>query len=233
MKGTPKAGEQTNQTEKKAKRFSIALLIFLGILALLIFTFAFITDEIVLENETGFDVSIYHFIASFTTPAVTKTMVIFTFFGSAGFLFPCYLIISAWYLFFQKNSKNSIGVAAVALSGAAVIFLLKNIFKRQRPEGPLIQKVTSFSYPSGHSFSAFTFAGIIIYLVWQSQISVALKWVLSVLFILFAFMIAASRVYLHMHYASDVIAGFCLSLLWLSICYFILKKFNMVGIATK
>jgi undecaprenyl-diphosphatase len=90
----------------------------------------------------------------------------------------------------------------------------------------LIQNVTGFSFPSGHSFSAFTFFGILIYIVWKSNLTKLWKYLLSVFFVLFASLVAFSRVYLHVHYPSDVVAGFCLSMLWLCISFWILNKIN-------
>jgi undecaprenyl-diphosphatase len=102
--------------------------------------------------------------------------------------------------------------------------LFKGIFKRDRPLEPLTAKATSFSYPNGHSFSAFTFSGTIIYLIWSANITKVWKWTWSIVSFLFAMLIGLSRIYLHVHYASDVIAGFCLSVVWLATAYYIFRR---------
>jgi undecaprenyl-diphosphatase len=81
----------------------------------------------------------------------------------------------------------------------------------------LLENVKGFSFPSGHSFSAFTFCGLLIYILWETQVNSLVKWLGTIALFVFAALIATSRVYLHVHYASDVIAGFCLSILWLAI----------------
>jgi len=216
-----------DEVRKKTRSFSIGFLVVLCLLVLLILTFGAITQEIVFEKESGLDNAVYKAVSSVASPAITHLMVAFTFFGSRTFLVPAYIIIII-FLIIKRKSKESLGIAAVALCGAVLLFLFKVIFKRERPLEPLIAKATSFSYPSGHSFSAFTFSGIIIYLIWCSSITRALKWTWSIVFFLFAFMIGLSRIYLHIHYASDVLAGSCLSFIWLTISFYTLKHINLI-----
>ena len=225
---TKTPGSENNPPAENAKKFPLALLIIIGTLAVLIIVFSLITDEIVLEQDTAYDTYVYHLLEGLTSPTLTGIMSFVTFFGSSEFLLPAYVIIIGYYLIFKKSSKDSLGIAAVAISGIAILFFLKNFFKRQRPSSPLIAKVSSFSYPSGHSFSAYAFSGILIYLIWRTRLKTPLKWVLSIFLFLSATLVAFSRVYLHVHYASDVVAGFCLSLVWLMLCYLILAKFKLL-----
>ncbi len=196
----------------------------LSVFAVVLSLFWVLTDEVVFERENIFDKKVHQFFSMYTSPGLTHVMTVFTFFGSRDFLLPAYLVIVAWYLFVKKDRGNSLSIAAIALAGAGVLFLLKQTFRRDRPLQPLLENVRGFSYPSGHSFSAFTFCGIVTYLVWISDVKKVFKWFWTVLLFLCATLIALSRVYLQVHYATDVIAGFGLSLLWLLICYLILKK---------
>ena len=198
----------------------IILAIFLFLLTL--FVFVYIANEIVLEKETGFDTAIIHSISSLDSPGATSIMILFTFFGSHIFLFPAYivLIIGLW---IKKNKKLAVYVAAIGLTSTAILFSLKTIFQRHRPLDPLIRNVTGFSFPSGHSFSSFTFYGLIAYILWQTNISKTLKITASILLFLFAATIAFSRVYLQVHFPSDVVAGFCLSVVWLIVSFWILR----------
>lgn len=215
---------KTAQTFQKVKGISLRLLIALAVFCVILLLFLYITDEIVLENESGFDNSIFQFLKGYTTPAVTGTMIFFTFFGSMKFLFPAYCILVLYFLLYKKNKRRSFNIAAIGISSIAILFLIKDIFKRHRPSDPLIANIKGFSFPSGHSTSAFTFFGLLIYIIWESQVSKWLKWTGSVLLFFFAVAVATSRVYLHVHYASDVAAGFCLAILWLTICIFVLHK---------
>jgi undecaprenyl-diphosphatase len=215
------------QIQIKAKGISFRLLIIIGLLLLTLLVFWSIADEIVLEHESNFDLFIFQKLSFLSSPFTTKLMLFFTFFGSNIFLLPAYILLTAYFLFYKKNTRVSLNIIAIGISSTALLFLIKDIFKRHRPLDPLVQNVTGFSFPSGHSFSAFTFFGLLIYILWQTHITQMWKYLLSIVFILFASGIAFSRVYLHVHYPSDVIAGFCLSMLWLNISLWILHKINL------
>lgn len=212
--------------QKKTKGISLRLLIIAALLLLTLFVFWRIADEIVLEHESNFDNFIFQKLSFLTSPFTTSLMLFFTFFGSNIFLLPAYILLTAYFLFFKKNTKVSLNIVAIGISSTALLFLVKDIFKRHRPLNPIIQHVTGFSFPSGHSFSAFTFFGLLIYILWQTNIKNLWKYLLSIVFLSFATCIAFSRVYLHVHYPSDVIAGFCLSMLWLNISLWLLHKVN-------
>ncbi|MEP6584728.1 MAG: phosphatase PAP2 family protein [Ginsengibacter sp.] len=108
------------------------------------------------------------------------------------------------------------------MTSTTLLYFLKDTFRRHRPMDPLITNVTGFSFPSGHSFSSFTFCGLIVYLLWQSKIGRGWKVGATIFFFLFATTIAFSRVYLRVHFPSDVIAGFCLSMMWLLLSIWVL-----------
>ena len=219
---------ETTPTEatKKIKGISLRLIVVILSFLLALGAFYIVTDEAVLENETWFDTLVFQKISPLTSPAVTRVMTAITFFGSSYFLLPAYIILTAYYLFFKRNTRLSLNVSAVGLTSAGILPVMKSIFKRRRPLYPLIKNVDGFSFPSGHTFSAFTFFGLLIYIVWQTKISTLAKWVASIIFFLFACSIAFSRVYLHVHFATDAIAAFCLSLIWLTISLFVLNKIN-------
>lgn len=213
----------SSATTKKAtwitSRFILALVLFLAVL----FVFVAITDEIVLEHDNGFDQTVSQAISSLVSPFATSVLETVTFFGSANFLFPAYVVLILYYLF-RKNMKLALDITMIGLSSTGILFLFKNIFQRQRPLNPLIRNVTGFSFPSGHSFSSFTFFGLIIYILWKTGIRKAWKILITTALFLFASIIAFSRVYLRVHYPSDVVAGFCLSIIWLMLSLWILHK---------
>lgn len=217
------------QIKKKATVITAGLIAAIIFFLLIVYVLWQITDEIVLENETAFDLNIFEFLSYYTTPSVTSLMLICTFFGSALFIVPAYFLLAAFYLFYKREKLQALGIISIGLLSRLVLFIIKNIFQRDRPLEPLVD-VSGFSYPSGHSFSSFTFFGLLTYITWKSKLPKISKWILSVFFIGFAFCIATSRVYLHVHYASDVIAGFCLSLLWLAISLWVLRKIEKINL---
>ena len=209
-------------------RFIFVLVLFLATL----FAFVTIADEIVLEHENTFDQSISNAIQSLVSPFMTSSMIFFTFFGSHWFLFPAYILLIIYYVYIKKR-RLAMDIAMIGLSSSGILFLFKDIFKRQRPPDPLISNVTGFSFPSGHSFSSFTFFGLLIYIIWRTNIRKLWKIVIAIFLFLLATTIAFSRVYLRVHYPSDVVAGFCLSVVWLMLSLWILHKADRGVVSAK
>jgi undecaprenyl-diphosphatase len=105
-----------------------------------------------------------------------------------------------------------------------LMFLLKQIFGRQRPDIPLLREAHGLSFPSGHALMSVTFYGLLIYLVWEYVSHRFLKWLLMVLLVLLILMIGFTRIYLRVHYPSDVFAGFAMGFVWLVISLFVLRR---------
>lgn len=210
---------------QKAKGISLRLLIVGAVFVVALLLFWFIADEIVLENENQLDTLAFEKLRHITSPATTRLMVIITFFGSSYFLLPAYILLILYFLL-RKSRKLSFNVTAIGVTSTIILFSLKAIFHRHRPLDPLVHNVNGFSFPSGHSFSSFTFFGLLIYIIWKHNMHGGIRWALSVFFFLFAMMIACSRVYLHVHYASDVVAGFALCVVWLTLSFWLLGRLN-------
>lgn len=94
--------------------------------------------------------------------------------------------------------------------------LLKELVQRPRPEDINLVVETGFSFPSGHSMVAMAFFGLLVWLVWHYERDRTLRLACCAGFSLIILLIGISRIYLGVHYASDVLAGFCISLAWLA-----------------
>jgi len=103
------------------------------------------------------------------------------------------------------------------------MLLLKQLFQRKRPLSPLLKAAKGLSFPSGHAIMAVTFYGLMIYILQHSITIDWLKWFAIILVIALIISIGFSRIYLRVHYASDVAAGFIIGLLWLLISLAVLK----------
>ena len=95
--------------------------------------------------------------------------------------------------------------------------VLKFIIQRPRPDGFRLATVSGFSFPSGHSMAAMAFFGLLAWLVWKYEADRRLRLLYATGFALVIVMIGVSRIYLGVHYASDVLGGFCLSMAWLAV----------------
>ena len=94
---------------------------------------------------------------------------------------------------------------------------LKFVVQRPRPDGFRLAEVGGYSFPSGHSMAAMAFFGLLVWIVWHYERDRRMRWGLAAAFSLVIVMVGLSRVYLGVHYASDVVAGFCVSLIWLAV----------------
>jgi membrane-associated phospholipid phosphatase len=147
-----------------------------------------------------------------------------TFFGSAEFLTVGYILLVLWFWLIKRKNLFAMHVAAIVITSSLLTAFFKNIFQRVRPLDPLIEPLKNYSYPSGHSSLGFIFYGLLAYLIWRSNIRPAYKYIIAGLLILFSLLIGFSRIYLRIHHTSDVIAGFCQGLVWLSISIWFLEK---------
>lgn len=95
--------------------------------------------------------------------------------------------------------------------------VLKFIIQRPRPDGFRLVTASGFSFPSGHSMAAMAFFGLLAWLVWKYEADRRLRCLYATGFALVIVMIGVSRIYLGVHYASDVLGGFCLSMAWLAV----------------
>jgi undecaprenyl-diphosphatase len=124
-------------------------------------------------------------------------------------------VLIAYFLFIKKHRWYSIRIPVVAIGGVSLMFLLKFLFNRPRPLIPLLKEAQGLSFPSGHAMMSFSFYGLLIYLVWRNIENPWVRGVLVTLLFLLIFTIGLSRIYLRVHYASDVMAGFAVGIIWL------------------
>lgn len=213
---------------------SAELIVLLVLFIVALIVFASTTNYVVREHATRFDAEVFSLIKPYINTGFTKVMVAVSFFGSHLFLLPANILLSAYYLVIRKHRWHFIRVPVIALGSYAVMSLSKLYFHRTRPLDPVYEAARGFSYPSGHSMSAMTFFGLLIYIVWQNVENLLWKWILSVFFGLCILLIGFSRIYLRVHFASDVLAGFSLGIVWLLLSLWVtgrLEKYTSRAVA--
>jgi len=199
------------------------LIVFIACLISLL-TFSWMVKKVFINNQDRFDAHVFESMEQFITPANTAFMQWITFLGTHTFLIPANILLTAYFLFIRKHRWYSIKVASIALSSTAMMFLLKNFFSRQRPLIPLLKPAMGYSFPSGHSMMSFAFYGLLIFLVYKYVDNKALKWLLIPVLFALILLIGISRIYLRVHYASDVLAGFSVGIIWLVFSILILNR---------
>ena len=212
---------------------SVELIIVLILFFLSLFSLAFIINEVFEIKNTNFDAQVFSYIRPFITDATTRIMRFITFFATGKFLIPANIILALYFLI-RRHKWYSLSVPVVSLGSFIIMWSMKQYFSRTRPDDPVYKAAMGFSFPSGHAMSAMTFYGLLIYLVWKNIHNVTFKWILTFLLIIFIHLIGFSRIYFRVHYASDVIGGFSLGLIWLVLSLWVmhrLEKFTRKKIA--
>ncbi len=217
--------ENNNQDkEKKAlpgQLFTKTAAIILSVSALVLLTC--IICMVLIYNTVPLDQEIFAVISPHITESCTRFMLAVSFLGNHNFLVPVNLLLLSYFII-RKNNRLALRVAIVSLSSLSLMTFFKTIFQRQRPEQPMVDGVTNFSFPSGHAFMSVAFYGL---LIWLAAIYITNKRVrqLVIAFLLLLILaIGFSRIYLRMHYATDVVAGFCMGFIWLMFCLWLTDK---------
>lgn len=178
------------------------------------------------------DVQVFNWMAKYTNESMNRFMRFITYFAQHSFLIPVNIALILYFLLVRRHSWFSVRVAAIALTSLICTFVLKGIFMRDRPEAPLLFTADGYSFPSGHAFNSITFYGLLIYISSKTIKNQFLHWFIVTLLVSIIFLVGLSRIYLRVHYASDVAVGFITGLIWLLVSLSILKKieaFNKQG----
>ncbi|MDQ0157428.1 undecaprenyl-diphosphatase [Robertmurraya andreesenii] len=184
-------------------------------LIMFIIIFSLIAYLMEIEKLISFDSLIIAFVQGFETEFLTAIMKFFSFIGSTVSVI-IISIGSALYLYYVLRHRRELILLAITMIGSTLLnILLKSIFQRARPEINQIVFEEGFSFPSGHSMAAFSLYGILTFLLWRhikTRIGRGLLLTINSLMIL---LIGLSRIYLGVHYPSDVIAAYAASGFWL------------------
>lgn len=202
---------------------SAEMMVITAVFFLSLVGFVYIVRSVFVLENNAFDQKVFDWMEQYVTPANNRFMQTVTFFGTHRFLIPANLALIAWFLFIRRHRWYSIKVPAIALSSLLLMSGLKNFFGRERPLIPLLEPARGLSFPSGHALMSMTFYGMLIYITWHSVKDLRARWALIVLLFGFILLIGLSRIYLRVHYTTDVLAGFAMGWLWIVVALKLLR----------
>ena len=185
---------------------SLVIFILLGILVLT-------------KNDIYLDSIFYNFISKYISNNLT---IIFKSLTNIASTLIVILIVVFTFLFF-KNKKYGIYMSLNLFIITILQFVLKAIFSRTRPVDINLIEEAGYSYPSGHSLTAMALYGFIIYLIYTSKLNKKSKIIYITLFSSFIFVVGLSRIYLGVHFFTDVVGAFSFALAYLIIYITIIK----------
>ncbi|VVS90987.1 phosphatidic acid phosphatase type 2/haloperoxidase [Desulfoluna spongiiphila] len=186
--------------------------------------FLIILTIIVNKNiTTGFDEKVLRWFDSIESLTLNSFFILITWLGSLWILLPTVAGITTGLLFY--GYRMAAIVFNIGFIGAvSTTYIMKSLIERPRPE--LFENMTTMpydsSYPSAHTTQAFAFALMLSLLVYSLDTS--FKTSFASLFLSFAVMVGISRMYLQVHFPSDVIAGVLVASIWTGIVIYLINS---------
>ncbi|MEG3901554.1 phosphatase PAP2 family protein [Microcoleus sp. B4-C5] len=200
---------------------SIIRLTGLAVAALAMWGFATIAEEVLEKESYAFDTSILLALRQLHTPLRDQIMLGFTFLGEPNLLLVICLTLGI--ILLARNHRSESATIAIAGGGAIGLnLLLKKLFARDRPQlWERVVNVTFYSFPSGHAMISMVIYGLLGYFLgvrFPKQ-----RWLIYSLTVVLIAAIGLSRLYLGVHWPTDVIAGYTAGLVWLITCIITLE----------
>lgn len=195
------------------------------ILFVCLILFLFIVEDVFEKEIISYDEWAYRILVqNLRSDYLTSIMIVITNFASGWVLGTIALLLFV----FLKNKRKGLCATINLLLITLVNLILKMIIQRPRPSGFNIIIESGYSFPSGHSMVSTAFYGFLIYLTYKNVKNKIVRNVVCVLLFLLILLIGISRVYLGVHYASDVIGGFLISVSYLMVFVTIVPRFLKV-----
>lgn len=186
-----------------------------------------LTDELSNDVLAQYDRQITDSIIAHRSPALTYYFIFMTDVGDFyGYLTVLILSLIVSLVFF-KNWRYIAQTVLVLLLASISNTMLKRFIDRARPGIEHLVSVETLSYPSGHAMSAMAFYGFLIYIFYTFKMNRWLKYSIIILLLLIILSIGISRIYLGVHYPSDILGGYIAGLIWVFFCILI---FNLAEV---
>ena len=196
-------------SKEKNKKYITIVMAFI-----LLVCFMIIMLKVLNGSINYFDSTVYNYISNnIISKSLTPVVKVITNLGSMVVL----TLISLILVLLIKDNKIRINIPKNVILISIINYTIKQIIRRHRPIGINLIKEGGYSFPSGHSTTSMAFYGFLIYLIYKYIDNKALKITLITILTLIILIIGTSRIYLGVHYASDVLAGFILGIIYLII----------------
>ena len=230
--GDPTGHDSTAPVDaiRQEARFGVQLLRRHGWRLLLVFTalllplwgFAELAGEIQARNTLAFDEPLLRGAQALASPGLDRTFLLISALGYGFGVLPVDLVLVV-VLALKRRVRETV-FAFFALGGSLLLnTLVKHLFARERPSlwEPLTPHFT-YSFPSGHAMASATLAGVVLLLGWHTR----WRWPLLVIALLLVVLVGFSRIYLGVHYPSDILAGWAAASTWTVAVYLVVFRID-------
>jgi undecaprenyl-diphosphatase len=175
--------------------------------------FGWLAGEMLEGDTQQFDAFVRTTVHQFATPGLTQLMQVFSFLGSVAAVTAMCLVAICVCLFFH-HTRTAALLAITMLGAAALDVALKYAFHRPRPVAFFGATPSSYSFPSGHALGSLCFYGMLAAILAGRARGRGSKFCFWIAAVFLVGMIGCSRIYLGVHYPSDIIAGYCAAAVW-------------------
>ncbi len=210
--------------------FIISIILALIIVVVGINVFVELTNALNSDLVGNYDSSITGYVISYRTPQLNNIMQVITNLGDLYGYIAVTTICSLLFYFKFKNWRYVVQLVFVIIVSGLSNLALKDVINRARPTAEHLVSVETLSYPSGHAMSATAFYGFLIYLFYFLKIN---RWLKAFLIVVCSFLIVSigiSRIYLGVHFPSDILGGIIAGTIWVMFCVLI---FNIIDLFRK
>lgn len=193
--------------------FTIGLII---TVIFIFFFFGFVRDHISRDSFTQSDLRTINFVQGFSSSGLDNIMLAITYLGEWQIVFLEVLTVGTALVLLRRWHYMLALIASVG-GGEIFVWLTKHLFSRPRP--PFLNHLTpetGFSFPSGHSFVALSFYGLLVYFLLRSTKNNFLRMAAVAAGVFVVLAVGFSRIYLGAHWPSDVLASYAVGAVWLT-----------------
>jgi len=213
---TPNRDKATGKRVKIG--FSVLGALLIAVTAL--FVFGWLAEEVLEGDTQKFDAFVRDAVHQLTTPGLTHLMQAFSVLGSVAVITALSLLAICIFVYFHH--VRTAALVAITMLGAGVLDLaLKHTFHRARPMGFFGISPSSYSFPSGHALGSLCFYGVLAAILSARVRGRAARFCIWIATTILVTLIGFSRIFLGVHYPSDVIAGYCAAAVWVGMLVFL------------
>jgi len=187
-----------------------------------------ITAKLLTQKELLMDKIAYNLLVEqLRSPGLTTFMKTVTKFGNTNFMVIATTIFTLLFLRLWKKDNLAKLIPCNLVIIALINQVLKYIFQRERPIGYRLIEMTGYSFPSGHAMVSMAFYGLMSYIIYHLVKNKKIRNILITINVLIIILVGISRVYLGVHYLSDVLTGYSISIIYLLLLAKILRKYKI------
>ncbi|TVX86750.1 phosphatase PAP2 family protein [Paenibacillus agilis] len=219
----------SNKSTQQATKLTLSVWWGLITIPLLLFLLAWITRRVLKHVLLPIDIAVTDTLRQWATPTLTNIVTVITHMATDYFIISLAVVMAVLFILVWKNRKAAFTLMLALGGGYLLNETMKQIFARTRPEWEHWVIADGYSFPSGHAMVAAAFYGVLAYLLVQwlrdrgissNVTTTGIGFIAGILIIC----IALSRVYLGVHYITDVVAGIFAGMLWFFVCIYVYRR---------